>query len=215
MSVCAVERDCKCCTPFIQHFHLTLPPQEFVAALILIVSFYEARKSDVFNGHDLEYIQLGIHNLRARESRIMMSGRSVDILLQLIRSAGLPMDEAFMRSQMLLVGVCLSSYGVCLTPHCSRSSPCDLSLVQTASVVYTTRKSCAATSAAAMLTGRKTLKALETLKTFKTPKPSPNPFKRSSRSSFHHSTTPPIGPIQHRVLRRRGFRLARLTAIAG
>ncbi|TIA87089.1 hypothetical protein E3P99_03392 [Wallemia hederae] len=75
---------------------------EFTATLILIVSFYEARKSDVFNGHDLEYIQLGIHNLRARESREMMSGRLVDILLQLIRSAGLPMDEAFMRSQMLL-----------------------------------------------------------------------------------------------------------------
>ncbi|TIA88581.1 hypothetical protein E3P99_02529 [Wallemia hederae] len=78
----------------------------FTAILVLIISFCEGRKSGVFNSHDLEYIQVGIKNLRAREPRDMISGRLVDIMLQLVRSADLPIDAAFMRAQTVMVSGC-------------------------------------------------------------------------------------------------------------
>ncbi|TIA80957.1 hypothetical protein E3P89_02410 [Wallemia ichthyophaga] len=71
----------------------------FSATIVLIISFCEGRKKGIFNSNDLEYIHIGISNLRARESKDMLSGRAVDILLQTVRSADLPMDKAFMRTQ--------------------------------------------------------------------------------------------------------------------
>ena len=80
--------------------------QAFAAILVLTISFCEGRKRGVFNSHDLESIQVGITNLRAHESRDMISGRLVDIVLQLVRSAELPMDAAFMRKQTVMASAC-------------------------------------------------------------------------------------------------------------
>lgn len=71
----------------------------FNATIVLILSFCESRKNKDINLDDLEYIQLGIKILRQREARVLLCGRALDMLLQVIRTANLPLDSAFMRAQ--------------------------------------------------------------------------------------------------------------------
>lgn len=71
----------------------------FNATIVLILSFCESRKNRDINLDDLEYIQLGIEILRKREARVLLCGRALDMLLQVIRTASLPLDPAFMQAQ--------------------------------------------------------------------------------------------------------------------
>ncbi|TIC18878.1 hypothetical protein E3Q13_01643 [Wallemia mellicola] len=82
--------------------HLWVDPMvawgPFSATLILIISACESMKND-FDASVLEYIQSGIQILRVREEREVLNGRAVDMIMQILKSANLPMDPSFMQAQ--------------------------------------------------------------------------------------------------------------------
>lgn len=61
-----------------------------------------------FDASVLEYIQSGIQILRVREEREVLNGRAVDMIMQILKSADLPMDPSFMQAQENLVSYFIS-----------------------------------------------------------------------------------------------------------
>ena len=71
----------------------------FPACLVLILSFCESRRNGDFNGSDLEYIQTGIQALRKLETRQVIMGRAVDMVMQIVTKAKIPLEPLFAQHQ--------------------------------------------------------------------------------------------------------------------
>ncbi|TIA87648.1 hypothetical protein E3P99_03059 [Wallemia hederae] len=72
----------------------------FPACLVLILSFCESRKNGDFNGSDLEYIQTGITVLKKIETRQLIMGRALDMIMQIVLKAQIPLDPLFVPRQI-------------------------------------------------------------------------------------------------------------------
>ncbi|TIA85827.1 hypothetical protein E3P99_03872 [Wallemia hederae] len=83
--------------------HLWVDPMvawgPFSATLILIISACEGLKNNDLDVSVFGYIQSGIQILRVREEREVLNGRAVDMIMQILRAANLPMDPSFMQAQ--------------------------------------------------------------------------------------------------------------------
>lgn len=79
--------------------------QPFSATLILIISACEGLKKNDLDVSIFDYIQSGIQILRVREEREVLNGRAVDMIMQILKTANLPMDLSFMQAQENIVGV--------------------------------------------------------------------------------------------------------------
>ncbi|TIB28068.1 hypothetical protein E3P86_03932 [Wallemia ichthyophaga] len=81
------------------HSNCFLGWSTFSACLILVLCFCESRKNGDLNKNDLEYIQKGIQVLRKMEARDLIMGRAVDMILQLVIKAEVPLDHLFLKNQ--------------------------------------------------------------------------------------------------------------------
>ncbi|TIC24928.1 hypothetical protein E3Q10_03650 [Wallemia mellicola] len=74
---------------------LNLSP--FNAIVILILSACESRRNGQDNQSDLEYIEIGVNILRRREIRDIVAGKSLDVILHLIKACQLRVNTTTKR----------------------------------------------------------------------------------------------------------------------